>query len=183
MRSVELGRHLFLPHKAWQLPNWRNLRLPSEPGSNRPSRAHHIQVKRSKFLYNFTCLLSKAGWMAVPGAGCAARPGPPPAFARADPGAFLTCCVLPAASASYCCKTTLREMKNTKKWEKFKLKRSFDNLNMVSWLNTRKWFSQLISRRDINYAQIQECLPTLHQLLQKVFRDREGGSQMIQEWK
>lgn len=59
--------------------------------------------------------------MAVPGAGCAAHPGPPPAFARADLGAFLTCCVPPAAYASYYCKITLREIKNTKNEEKNQL--------------------------------------------------------------
>lgn len=75
--------------------------------------------------------------MAAPGAGCAARPGPPPAFAQADLGACPTCCVLPVASASYYCKTTLREI-NRQKLEKFKLKNFFDNLDMISWFITRK---------------------------------------------
>jgi len=56
--------------------------------------------------------------MAVQGAGCVARPGPPPVFARADPVAFLTGYVLPAAYASYYCKTTLEEEKKTQKMRK-----------------------------------------------------------------
>lgn len=52
--------------------------------------------------------------MAVQGAGCVARPGPPLVFARADLVAFLTCYVLPAAYASYYCKTTLEKGKTPK---------------------------------------------------------------------